>query len=173
MRIFRGVAALVIGFLLGCLVTSAGEVIPRSTPVGGNDYTTEAKEYTKGWEQLRLEAYRDNTRYSIGYGTISYKGEKITLQEATKRFDDYWNKNIPSLTKYVSSKGQYMSLADTLYNKGGSVDRFLTQGRIDCEKIGKMDSINPKYYSGVKNRRVINYKLCTGELEWHEAIKRS
>lgn len=173
MRIFRAVAALVIGFLLGCLVTSAGEVIPRSTPVGGNDYTTEAKEYTKGWEQLRLEAYRDNTRYSIGYGTISYKGEKITLQEATKRFDDYWNKNIPSLTKYVSSKGQYMSLADTLYNKGGKVDRFLTNGKIDCEKIGKIDPIDPKYYSGVKNRRVINYKLCTGELEWHEAIKRS
>lgn len=173
MRIFRAVAALVVGFLLGCLVTSAGDVIPRSTPVGGNNYTIEAKEYTKGWEQLRLEAYRDNTRYSIGYGTISYQGEKITLQEATKRFDDYWNKNIPPLTKYVSSKGQYVSLADTLYNKGGSVDRFLTQGRIDCDKIGKMDSINPKYYSGVKNRRVINYKLCTGELEWHEAIKRS
>lgn len=173
MRTFRAVVALVIGFVLGLLVTSAGEVIPRTTPVGGNDYTLEAKEYTKGWEQLKLEAYRDNTRFSIGYGTISYFGEKISIGEAEKRFNDYWKQNIPPLKPYVSSKGQFVALADTLYNKGGQVDRFLTNGKIDCEKIGKIGPIDPKYYSGIKNRRVINYKLCTGEIEWHEAIKRS
>lgn len=172
MRVARAIIAIAIGFLLGMIVTGAGDPIPRTTPVRGEDYNKIAQEYTKGWEQLRLKAYKDNTRYSIGYGNESYQGEEITEKEADKRFYAYWDANIPPLKKYTSSKGQYVALADTLYNKGGKVDRFLSQGKIDCEKIGKMDSINAKYYAGVKNRRVLNYKLCTGEIEWHESLKR-
>lgn len=140
----------------------------RSTTVVVRNYEQIAQEYTKGWEKIKLTAYKDNTRYSIGYGTISYKGETISEQEAEKRFDDYWRENIPDVKPYVSSKGQYMALADTIYNKGGSVKRFLTNGKIDCNKIAAMENINQKYYNGVKNRRTINYKLCTGEIQWND-----
>jgi len=50
----------------------------------------QAVEFTANFEWLRLKAYYDwyannSNRYSIWYGTKSYKGEVITKQEAIKR----------------------------------------------------------------------------------------
>lgn len=171
MRSFIGAAIGAVIGVFACGTTLKQCELPvRSTPVG-YEYVVEAQEYTKGWEKLRLKAYKDNTRMSIGYGTKSYEGEVITKEEADKRFNDYWQENIPDLRKYVSNKGQYIALADTMYNKGGTAKKYTTNGKIDCEKIRYMSKINQKYYYGVKNRTEINYKLCTGELEWHTLYK--
>lgn len=162
---FKSALAIVMALAIGCGSIDSDE-LPRSTPCG--DYKEEAQSYTKGWEKLRLNAYKDNTRYSIGYGTVSYAGEKITLAEADSRFSVYWDEHIGDISKYVSNKGQYISLADTMYNKGGSAKKYIANGKIDCDKVAHMRPINERYYSGVKNRSVINYKLCTGELQWNE-----
>lgn len=168
MATFKNTIAIVVALAIGCIVMGSDE-LSRSTPRG--DYKEEAQSYTKGWEKLRLNAYKDNTRYSIGYGTLSRAGEKITLAEADKRFSVYWEEHIGDINKYVSNKGQYVALADTMYNKGGTVKKYLTNGKIDCDKVAHMRPINERYYSGVKNRSVINYKLCTGELQWKEVYK--
>lgn len=167
MILSRFAASLVMALAFVGILSESDETY-RSTTVVVKDYKQIAQEYTKGWENIKLTAYKDNTRYSIGYGTISYKGEVITEKEAERRFNEYWEQNIPDVRQYVSSKGQYMALTDTLYNKGGSVKRFVTNGKIDCYKIAAMENINQKYYNGVKNRRTINYKLCTGEIEWND-----
>ena len=168
MATFKNTIAIVAALLIGCSAMDSDE-LPRSTPRG--EYKEEAQSYTKGWEKLRLTAYKDNTRYSIGYGTVSHVEEKITLAEADRRFSVYWEEHIGDVSKYVSNKGQYIALADTMYNKGGAAKKYTTNGKIDCDKVAHMRPINERYYSGVKNRSVINYKLCTGELQWNEVHK--
>lgn len=139
----------------------------RSTSSEGKDIVVEAKEYTKGWEKVRLKAYNDNTRMSIGYGTKSFSGEEITLEEANKRFDEYWKENIGDISKYTNTDGEYIALADTMYNKGGTPKKYTTNGKVDCNKIRKVGNVNKKYYKGIKNRSETNYKICMGELDWN------
>jgi len=48
-----------------------------------------ARLFIAKFEDMHLKAYHDgSTRYSIGYGTISYAGEVITADEANRRFDE-------------------------------------------------------------------------------------
>jgi GH24 family phage-related lysozyme (muramidase) len=71
-------------------------------------------------ESLRLRAYWDINRYSIGYGTISYRGERITFAEAIRRAEKEFLRVIVNLyEKYPHLDDQTLvGLAILDYNIG-------------------------------------------------------
>lgn len=100
--------------------------------------------YLKSKESLRLESYPDGllpnkeTRYSIGWGTKSFKGEKITLKEADRRFKFEFEKRYRYITsKYPrKNKWQRLILSCIRYNVGG----FYRHGKALHNSILKDDS---------------------------------
>jgi hypothetical protein len=54
-------------------------------------------------EKFRSKAYWDVSRYSIGYGTISYAGEVITEPEAKRRLTTYLNDEYKTFKKVLPS----------------------------------------------------------------------
>jgi len=70
-------------------------------------------------EGLRLEAYKDgNTRYSIGYGTISFAGEKITEAEAKNRSITYLIKMFKDLNLPITSNPNFILIGCYSYQYG-------------------------------------------------------
>jgi len=70
-------------------------------------------------EGLRLEAYKDgNTRYSIGYGTISFAGEKITEQEAKSRSINYLIKMFKDLNLSITLNPNFILIGCYAYQYG-------------------------------------------------------
>lgn len=53
----------------------------------------------KRYESLRTSSYWDIKRWSIGWGTKSYRGEKISLEEADRRTDEHFSKIYRSIVK--------------------------------------------------------------------------
>ena len=80
-------------------------------------YTTQfSKNLIMSLEKCALESFEDYGRYSIGYGTKSYPGEKITATEALKRFERYWNREFKKL--YWINYEQRLIFVSLLYNTG-------------------------------------------------------
>jgi|GEM_PF-1500931 len=102
--------------------------------IQGKDFTqrkTLSKEglsFIQGKEDLKLEAYPDAGRYSIGRGTISYAGEKITKEEADRRFAKHLEGNIDIVNDIQAerirrtgkglSQKQFDALVSFVYNNG-------------------------------------------------------
>lgn len=73
----------------------------------------------KKHEGYRAVAYQDGDRYSIGYGTKSYKGERISRWEAQLRFRRHMGKVGAEVAKLnIKDKVLYACMCDLLYNKG-------------------------------------------------------
>mgnify|MGYP003650546792 CR=1 FL=1 len=82
----------------------------------------QAVEFTSNFEGLRLQAYFDwaangSDRWSIWYGTKSYKGEIITKQEAIKRKMSIINPIYNSLPACFN-ENQKTALTSYIYNTG-------------------------------------------------------
>lgn len=77
-----------------------------------------ALEMIRKYEGLRLTAYWDHLGYSIGYGTRSYAGEKITKQEAERRLQEIVDKLIARIRKDYpkSSENKIAALTSLRYN---------------------------------------------------------
>ncbi|MFO0764096.1 MAG: lysozyme [Candidatus Gracilibacteria bacterium] len=77
-----------------------------------------ALEMIRKYEGLRLTAYWDHLGYSIGYGTRSYAGEKITKQEAERRLQEIVDKLIARIRKNYpkSSDNKIAALTSLRYN---------------------------------------------------------
>lgn len=75
------------------------------------------------WEWLRLKSYYDgyangSNRWSIWYGTKSYKWEVISKQEADKRFNEYIRPIIKKVDKKCYTLNQKTALVSYIYNTG-------------------------------------------------------
>jgi hypothetical protein len=71
-----------------------------------------------------LVAFWDRSRYSIGFGTISFKGEIITTEEAYKRFEAYISKMYDDVAKILPTlKNQliFVPLLSKAYQYGSGV----------------------------------------------------
>ena len=110
-------------------------------------------------EGLRLDAYEDgknpdgSVRYSIGYGTPSKKGERITESEAKRRatgraFKD--RKKINAINKKYDfnwNENQLAALTSFAYNVG-SIDRLV----FNQDKDGKILYDSPRTNKVIANR---------------------
>lgn len=101
----------------------------------------------KKHEGLRLTAYPDNGRYSIGYGTVSKCGETITEREAIQRMKVHLYECADSLDRNVSwwrelPISKQVALLDMTFNLGttgvNKFKRFLSALKFgDWDKAAK------------------------------------
>ena len=127
--------------------------------------------YIKKKEGFKAHAYKDNTQYSIGYGTrANSKTETITMKEANIRLYKHIKKVIlPSFNgvKFQSIK-QVHAAIDFAYNLGQN--RFKKNivsesGHIDCTKMMAYNKMRDKdgnlvYNEGLAQRRFENFLAC-------------
>lgn len=125
-----------------------------------------AKSFIESLESVRLVAYKDTKgRYSIGYGTKSYRGEKITLATADKLFDRYLEKNVWDKVPNSLPTNQYAVYASLVYNmprhaKDMLVKKTFGRYRLDCKKILTYRKADGKISKGLIKRRQKEYELC-------------
>ena len=128
--------------------------------------------YIKQKEGFRAKAYKDNTQYSIGYGTRATSStEVITQKEANIRLYKHIKKVIIPSFKGVKfhSIEQIYSAIDFSYNVGQN--RFkksvvTESGTIDCSKMMAYNKTRDKngnliYNEGLAQRRFENFLSCT------------
>ena len=95
------------------IIVSANEALPKG-----------CVDFVKSQEGLRLKAYWDVNRWSIGYGTPSHRGEKITESEASKRLEKRLLEDQKALKSFfkrswiVLSDNQKTSLISLRFNIG-------------------------------------------------------
>ncbi len=147
------------------------------TLLGCTDIPTEkqkiAKSFIESLESVRLTAYKDTKgRYSIGYGTKSFRGEKITQEIADKRFDGYLEKNVWGKVPNSLPANQYAVYASLVYNmpkhakdmlvKQNWVIRLFTgrKYKLDCKNILTYRKADGKISKGLIKRRQKEYELC-------------
>lgn len=140
------------------------------TLLGCTDIPTEkqkiAKSFIESLEGVRLTAYKDTKgRYSIGYGTKSFRGEKITLATADKRFDRYLEKNVWDKVPNSLSVNQYAVYSSLVYNmpkhaKSMLVKKTFGGYKLDCKKILTYRKASGKISKGLIKRRQREYELC-------------
>jgi len=144
--------------LFGCV--QIPEPMPEAPKPTLQEKQAAAKSLIRDWEKLRLRAYKCSAqRWSIGFGTISKAGEKITEAEAEKRMVNYLEQNVYSkgMARYADelSIGQYAAFASYQYNTGKritSCDTILTRWEGFTAK--------GKFTAGLENRRVAEYAVC-------------
>jgi len=128
--------------------------------------------YIKKKEGFRAKAYKDNTQYSIGYGTrATSSSEVITQKEANIRLYKHIKKVILPSFKGIKfhSIEQIYSAIDFSYNVGQN--RFkksvvTESGTIDCSKMMAYNKTRDKngnliYNEGLAQRRFENFLSCT------------
>lgn len=88
------------------------------TSQGQETARSQALELIRKYEWLRLTAYPDGNGYSIGYGSRSYAGEKISKQEAERRLQYLVDQLITKIRKDYpkSSDNKIAALTSLRYN---------------------------------------------------------
>jgi len=109
-------------------------------------------------EGLRNEAYYDVSRWSIGYGTISFKGEKITTQEAQNRARDYIQNDV----NYLRSIGWDLSDLFTipLLSKGYQYGRGIYSRYLKLspeERVKEFNDADDYQYSSRRQKELNFY----------------
>ena len=146
-------------------------VKPRNININSMEIIDKIAIYIKKKEGFRPRAYKDNTQYSIGYGTKAIsKTEVITMEEANKRLYKHIKQVIiPSFNGVAfQSVEQVYSAIDFSYNLGHNrfKQKIVRQdGVIDCSKMmayNKMRDKNGKliYNEGLAQRRFENFLDC-------------
>ena len=128
--------------------------------------------YIKKKEGFREHAYKDNTQYSIGYGTkATSPDETITMKEANSRLYKHIKTEIlPSMSGVTfQSIEQVFAAIDFSYNLGHNRFRkniVRKDGAIDCTKMMAYNKVRDKngnlvYNEGLAQRRLENFLACT------------
>jgi GH24 family phage-related lysozyme (muramidase) len=119
-----------------------------------NLFLQKAKALIKENEGLKLRAYFDETRHSIGYGTKSFAGEEITAQEAGKRFEAYFLEMVQQMgwIKGVENEAVKIALLDLSYQRG-NVPKAIKLAALsgNTGEVAKLIGALPAS-KGVKNR---------------------
>lgn len=127
--------------------------------------------YIKKKEGFRSHAYKDNTQYSIGYGTkAKSEDEIITVEEANIRLYHHIQQVIiPSFDGVIfQNVEQVHSAIDFSYNLGHNTfkDKIVREdGIIDCKKMMAYNKMRDKegnlvYNEGLAQRRFENFLAC-------------
>lgn len=125
------------------------------------------------FEGLRLTAYWDVSRWSIGYGTKSFEGETITLEEAERRL----NEEIVRLFDAISKKctecttNHLASLISFAYNVGlgglfrSSLFRYTLAGEHEraAGEFEKWVNAGGEKLEGLKKRREKERRVYLGQ----------
>ena len=137
--------------------------------------------FVKENEGFRSKAYWDVSRYSIGYGTSSFKGEEITPEEAEERLKEELIKAEKALVDYFGEKytslndSQKAALLDFRYNVGSlagcpKLKRAIMEGNLSQVPVEMSDVLvkrsrfsseeeYQKVLKGLKNRRNAEIKM--------------
>lgn len=147
------------------------KVKPKNIKLNSQEIIDQIAVYIKKKEGFRAHAYKDNTQYSIGYGTKAKSStEVITVEEANKRLYLHIKQVIiPSLDGVTfQSIEQVYSAIDFSYNLGHN--RFKQKivrenGVIDCSKMMAYNKMRDKdgnlvYNEGLAQRRFENFLAC-------------
>lgn len=147
------------------------KVKPKNIKLNNQEMIDKIAVYIKKKEGFRAHAYKDNTQYSIGYGTrANSKTEVITMQEANTRLYKHIKQVIiPSFDGVTfQSIEQVYSAIDFSYNLGHN--RFKQKivredGVIDCSKMMAYNKMRDKngnliYNEGLAQRRFENFLDC-------------
>jgi hypothetical protein len=103
--------------------------------------------------------------YTIGFGTRSFEGEKITYDEGVQRFYDH---SYSKVFKFIDPKlpeHKYIALSSAIYRTGVIIKDCKTIKKyikvtVKDKKTGKIKKIISK---GLARRADIEYKLCIGD----------
>lgn len=111
-----------------------------------------------GWPR-HLEAYWDHKWYSIGCGTRSHKGEKITKEQALERFYDYIDLRIDLVKKDFpnATQRQQTALVSLASNNGTCYAYHKRHGLsraqwLECDKVRIDWKLVP--FRGLTKRRI-------------------
>ena len=110
------------------------------------------KECSGGPKKEHLTAYPDYKGYSIGCGTPSYKGEKITEAQALKRFYEYTDIRVNLVKKHFPkvSGNKLIALVSLASNNGtcyysfvrGTLSQYLWREKCDNVRVkGKLKEL--------------------------------
>lgn len=149
---------------------------PIKIDIHCRQFIDEIAEYIKKKEGFRAHAYKDNTQYSIGYGTKATSStEVITVKEANIRLYKHIKTVIIPAFDGVSFQSieQVHSAIDFSYNLGHN--RFRQKivnedGTIDCAKMMAYNKMRDKngnlvYNEGLAQRRMENFIACSAFAE--------
>lgn len=125
-----------------------------------------AYHFMKKYEWLRLQAYPDTRRRSIGYGTASYPWENITEQEAERRYKEAINPRSDKIdTDYPNANScQKGALISLLYNCPSCYRRIQYKGISERLRLAHSHVCNDwkcEYRPWLHERRVAEWKLYT------------
>lgn len=147
------------------------KVKPSNINVNSQEIIDKIAVYIKKKEGFSAKAYKDNTQYSIGYGTRARsKTEVITVKEANIRLYKHIKQVIiPSFNDVTfQSIEQVYSAIDFSYNLGHNrfkQDIVRENGVIDCSKMMAYNKTRDKngnlvYNEGLAQRRFENFLAC-------------
>lgn len=128
--------------------------------------------YKYVWKKYLKNCKSVNDRYSIWYGTISYKWETITDNEAKRRLYEHLNNNIfPKIeTLKCYSDSEKVAIADFMYNSWPYTldSRWMytfTYYVQECKKTAIKSFLDPKNYVSkwLKKRREVQYNYFTNK----------
>lgn len=126
------------------------------------------------YEGFSPEAYWDKDHYSIGYGTHSFKGERISEPEARKRMQNaYQERHTMMLNKYQgyreANPNVQGGILDAVYNlksisKYPYIDRYLRSSSTMPYAIQELPSFRRAdgvISNGLERRRADDFRLAT------------
>gem|GEM_PF-7009404 len=98
--------------------------------------------------------------WRIGYSTPSHPGAHTSKMLAEIAFHNYNQKNVFRYIPENTSTIHYILMASLIYGSGiGGLQKFMIDGKIDCNLILKYDSIKNSEEK-LTNRRRREYNLC-------------
>ena len=137
----------------------------------------------KAHEGLVLEAYWDVSQYTIGWGTPSYKGERITVAEADRRVLERYEREYLTLRRQYPKLDKWTArvVAIARYNVGSfgpRMQKALASGDKDriAKMLAKYNRVAGKVHPGIVRRRQQEVDLlykgawATEELRTRDAV---
>ena len=95
-----------------------------------------------GPSKKSLSAYWDHKGYSIGCGTPSYEGERITREEALRRFYEYTDIRVALVKKHFPElRGNKLTAVVSLASNNGTCYSLLRKGKLPRESWLKCDKV--------------------------------
>lgn len=131
-------------------ITAKNQLIPDRTEI--KDVCVELIQLNEGYKP---NAYWDNKRYSIGFGTKSKQGETITRDEAVKRLREHLNEHVYKYIPDNVSDSTFLALCDLGYNMGPSaiIKSVNEDGTLNFEQYQKYVYIGSGKSEGLEQRR--------------------
>ena len=112
--------------------------------------------YKRNWKLIRKK-WKDCGRWSIWYGTISYWGEVITLEEGKARMVRYLE-NVYNKIPNCWTERQKIAISDMTYQFWGAYMKLNTYvQRCDYNSVKYVLYPYNRYLTGVQKRRVRGY----------------